>query len=36
MDPEASDEQCNQNDNETFLITTDEFCDLLTESQEQM
>jgi hypothetical protein len=36
MDQEPLDEQVNQDDEEIFLITADEFYDLLMEQQEQM
>ena len=36
MDQEPLDEQVNQDDEEIFLITVDEFYDLLMEQQEQM
>ena len=36
MDQELLDEQVNQDDEEIFLITADEFYDLLMEQQEQM
>ena len=36
MDREQQEEQIDQNDEEVFLITVDEFYDLLMEQQEQM
>lgn len=36
MDQEPLDDQVNQDDEEIFLITVDEFYDLLMEQQEQM
>ena len=36
MDQEPLDAQVNQDDEEIFLITVDEFYDLLMEQQEQM
>ena len=36
MDQEPLDDQVNQDDEEIFLITADEFYDLLMEQQEQM
>lgn len=36
MDHKQQEEQNDQSDKEVFLITTDEFYDLLMEQQEQM
>ena len=36
MDQEPLDDKVNQDDEEIFLITADEFYDLLMEQQEQM